>query len=105
MPVGTPQLIAPACFTLSKVGPAAAGTAKPSATAKPAAIAAVAHVLGIPCPLLICCAGHAKRVCRLIIATLAQPRRDQQRAVLQASGRVQATARISAMYRSTARLR
>jgi hypothetical protein len=60
MPVGTPQLIAPACFTLSKVGPAAAGTAKPSAAAKPAAIAAVAHVLGIPCPLLICCAGHAK---------------------------------------------
>jgi hypothetical protein len=33
----------------------------------------------------------------LIIATLAQPRRDQQRAVLQASGRGYALLRISAM--------
>src|SRR6478672_13164705 len=52
MPVGTPQLIAPACFTLSSVGPAEAGTAKPSAAARPAASAAIPHVLGIRAPWL-----------------------------------------------------
>src|SRR5260370_204979 len=80
-PVGTPQVMLPACFALSKVGPAWAGTAIPKPIAIASATIARSPVLLILAPYsaapAMCC--RARALARRLGATLTQAHGAQQR--------------------------